>query len=79
MSATLFLTLRAGTIRVVTTAPLHAYRTNAMLIMFSAHLQDSYIPGSSSPELMPCFLKNMNIEIALTPYCTTLKERLRLL
>lgn len=58
MSATLFPTLRAGTVRVVTTAPLHACTTNAMLMMFSANLHGSYAPGFSSIQLMPRSLKN---------------------
>jgi hypothetical protein len=58
MSATLFPTLRAGTVRVVTTAPLHAYTTNAMLMMFSANLHGSYAPGFSSIQSMPRSLKN---------------------
>jgi len=58
MSATLFPTLRAGTVRVVTSAPLHAYTTNAMLMMFSANLHGSYTPGFASIQLIPRSLKN---------------------
>jgi hypothetical protein len=58
MSATLFPTLRANTIRVVTTTPLHAYTTNAMLMMFSTYLHGSFAPGFSSIQSMPRFLKN---------------------
>jgi hypothetical protein len=58
MIAILFPTLRADTIRVVTSTPLHAYTTNAMLMVFSAYLRGCYAPGFSSIQLMPRSLKN---------------------